>query len=414
MTAAPLTISVLTVGDELLSGEVVDTNLPSIARALSELGLAVARHVTAADDIEDIARWVRELCRESDAVIVTGGLGPTNDDLTCEAVARAAGLELVHQPHLERDLRAFFEAMGRPMVEENLKQAFLPAGSMEIPPAGGTAAGFMLELDGALVAVLPGVPREMDEMMASHVVPELSKRHGGGEVTVTRRLMTFGAGESDVANLLSDLIGKGPVRYGFLAQSGPIVVKLTACAASQREALEIIGREQALATERLGALLYATDEETMEEVVGRLLRESGKTLAVAESLTAGMVCARIANVPGSSDYFLGGVVAYSSDSKREILDIPDELLADGAVNTAVAEAMAQSVRRLFGSDIAVSTTGVAGPGQGGESKPPGTACVALAHPGGVVSLERRLPGYRQMVRNIATMAALNAVRLYLS
>jgi PncC family amidohydrolase len=203
-----------------------------------------------------------------------------------------------------------------------------------------------------------------------------------------------------VANLLSDRIGKGPVRYGFLAQSGPIVVKLTASGASAPEALEAVERERAAASERLGALLYAVDDETMEEVVGRLLREAGKTLAVAESLTAGMV-------------FLGGVVTYSMESKREVLGISDELLADGAVSTAVAEAMAESVRRMFGSDIAVSTTGVAGPGQGGESKPTGTACVALAHPGGVVSLERRLPGYRQMVRNIATMAALNAVRLYL-
>ena len=232
-------------------------------------------------------------------------------------------------------------------------------------------------------------------------------------MSVTRRLMTFGAGESDVANLVSDLIGKGPVRYGFLVQNGPIVVKLTATGASRDEALEVIERDKVLAAERLGPLLYAVDDESMEEVVGRLLRDAGQTLAVAESLTAGMVCARVANVPGSSDYFLGGVVTYSAGSKREILGLSGEQLKDGAVNTVVAEAMAESARKLFSADIGISTTGVAGPGPGGEVKPPGTACVALASGDVAFSVERRLPGYRQMVRNIATMAALNMVRLHL-
>lgn len=412
MSASYARISVLTIGDELLTGEVIDTNLTSIAKAVGSLGLVVSRHLTIGDDIEVIVRAVDELCAQSDALVVTGGLGPTSDDLTCESVAAAAGRELEFHPHLEENLRSFFDAMGRPMVVENLKQAYLPRGSVEIPAAGGTASGFMLEHDGALVAVLPGVPREMEEMLDAAVLPELEKRFGGGEVTVTGRVMTFGAGESDVAHLVADLMGKSVVRYGFLAQSGPIVVKLTATGGCREDALALVEAERSRVVERLGPLVYGIDDETMEENVGRLLRASGLKLAVAESLTAGMVCSRIVNVPGSSDYFLGGVVTYSIAAKHEVLGLSAGLLRDGAVKEEVALAMAVSVREMYSADIGVSTTGIAGPGAGKENKPPGTACVALVHEDKRFSLERRLPGNRQMVRDIATMAALNTVRLH--
>lgn len=406
-------ISVLTIGDELLSGEVTDTNLPAIAGELGKLGLTVWRHLTVGDEVHEIVRAVRELAAQSVLVVVTGGLGPTSDDLTCESVAVASGREMVFQPHLEENLRTFFESMGRPMPHENLKQAYLPRGATEIPAAGGTAPGFMLEHDGALVAVLPGVPREMEDMLASHVIPEVKKRFSGAEVSVTRRIMTFGAGESDVASLVGDLIGRGPIQYGFLVMGGLVVVKLTAKGDTREEALAVIEPEQQKVAERLGPLMYGIDDEPMEEIVGRLLRESGQTVALAESITAGMVCSRIANIPGSSDYLRGGVVSYTLDVKRDVLGLSPELLRDGAVYTEVAEAMARSVRDMFSADIGVATSGIAGPGTGGEKKPPGTACVALAHEGGVYSLERRLPGYRQMVRNITTMAALNMVRLHL-
>jgi competence/damage-inducible protein CinA-like protein len=412
MSAEAARISVLTIGDELLSGEVADTNLGSIARELKELGLVVCRHYTVGDSIPEIAGAVRELSERSEALVVTGGLGPTSDDLTCEAVAKAVGRPLEFQPHLEKNLRRFFEAMGRPMAEENLKQAYLPEGSTEIPTAGGTAPGFMLEHSGALLAVLPGVPREMEDMLKSHVVPEFKRRFEGFGVSVTRRIMTFGAGESDVASLVADLIGKGTVRYGFLAMGGPVVVKLTASGETRQAARSLVDAEQELVSERMGPLMYAVDDEPMEEVVGGLLRGAGLTVAAAESITAGMVCSRMTNVPGSSDYFLGGVIAYSLDAKRDILGLPEGLLKDGAVSTDVVEAMAVSVRKMFSTDLGVATSGVAGPGTGGERKPPGTACLALAHDGGVISLERRLPGYRQMVRNITTLAALNMIRLH--
>lgn len=409
---APL-IAVLTIGDELLSGEVQDSNLQSIATALRPLGLSVSRHVTVADSVDDIATEVDALARSCDVVIVTGGLGPTSDDLTTESVAKAAGRSLVFHPHLEKNLRAFFDAMGRPMRDENLKQACLPEGASEIPPAGGTAPGFILEHEGALVAVLPGVPREMESMLATAVIPALRQRFASAEVCATRRLMTFGMGESDIAGVVSSRIGAGPVKYGFLVMGGPIVVKLTATAGTMEEAAGLLDVEQAAAERLLGDLLYAVDDEPMEAVVGALLRERGLTIATAESVTAGMVSARLANVPGSSDYLKGGIVAYAVEEKERLLEVPAGMLAAGTVSREVAEAMARGAAKVMGADIGVATTGVAGPGAGGETKPVGTCAIAVAHDSDVFSLERRLPGPRQMVRNIATFAALNMVRLHL-
>lgn len=406
-------IAALAIGDELLSGEVLDTNLRSIAVALSRLGLVVTRHVTVPDEIDDIVRDVRLMAATSDVVIVTGGLGPTSDDLTTEAVGKATGSALVFHPHLEKMLRDFFGSLGREMRDENLKQAYLPEGAVEVPTAGGTAPGFMIEYDGALIAVLPGVPREMESMMDSHVMPEIEKRFPASETTTTRRIMTFGLGESDMAGLVADRIGAGPVKYGFLVMGGPIVVKLTASGPGAAAVEAMLDDEQKKVEERLGKLIYAVGDETMEEVVGQLLREQGMTIATAESITAGMVSSRLANVPGSSDYLVGGVIAYGIGEKTKVLEVPDELLREGAVNRPVAEAMARGARELFGTDLAVSTTGVAGPGTGGERKPTGTVAIALSHAAGEMSLERKLPGPRNMVRNIATMAALNLVRLHL-
>jgi len=410
--SSPL-IAVVTIGDELLSGEVLDTNVGAIASALREPGLRISRHVTVPDSLEEISREVRGLASSFDAVIVTGGLGPTSDDLTTEGVALGTGRELVLQPHIVENLKLFFSRLGRPMPDENLKQAYFPEGATEVPTAGGTAPGFMLEHDDALIAVLPGVPREMESMLASDVMPAICERFQTAGVIVTRRIMTFGRGESDVAKLVADRIGAGPVDYGFLVMGGPIVVKLTATGTTHEEAASLLDAEQAEVLSRLGNLMYGVDDQSMEEIVGGLLRERGMTIATAESITAGMVASRIANVPGSSDYLLGGIVAYTNEAKESLLRVPTGLLSEGAVNRPVAEAMARGAREAYSSDIAVATTGVAGPGSGGEAKPPGTVAIALAAAEGTISLEARLPGWRNMVRSIATMAALNFVRLHL-
>lgn len=408
------TIAVLTIGDELLSGEVQDSNFPAIARAVSELGLTVSRHLSVGDEKDEISRAILELCRYAGVVVITGGLGPTSDDLTSEAVADAAGRKLEFHEHIASGIREFFARLGRPMSEENLKQAYLPSDSVEIPAAGGTAPGFMLVHEGVLIVALPGVPREMESMLASHVKPEIARRFSSASVSVTRKVLAFGAGESDIAGMVSDLNCAGPIRYGFLALGGPIVVKITASAPTAGQAGRMLDEEEGRIRERLGRLVYGVDEDTMEGVVGLMLAGSGVTIAVAESCTGGMVCARITNVPGSYGYFKGGVVTYGIDAKANILGIPAETLAEGAVSVQVAGAMASSVRSLFGTDLGVGVTGVAGPGRGGEEKPVGTLCLGLAHEGGVASWEVRLPGDRAMFRGIATMAALQVVRLHLS
>jgi nicotinamide-nucleotide amidase len=405
-------IAVLTVGDELLSGEITDTNFPAIATAVTGLGLVVSNHVTVGDDTERIAGAIRYLSRDADAVIITGGLGPTSDDVTRESVARATGRELVFREDLAEVIRSYFESFDRRMNEENLRQAYIPKGARYIPPAGGTAPGFVIEEE-PMIFALPGVPREMKDMLKSHTLPLLEGTFRGGGVTVTRRMMTFGLGESEVAALVGDLIGKGKVKYAFLALGGPIVVKLTAGADTKELASRLLDEEQEKVEKKLGNLVYSTDDRTMEEVVGELLRERSMTIAVAESITGGLVCGRITNVPGSSDYFLGGVITYGIGSKKGILGIPDEALSDGAVSRSVAEAMAKKVRALFQSDLGIAVTGVAGPGSGGESKKVGTVCLGLVHPGGVESFEVRLPGDRPLIRSIATIGALNAVRLHL-
>jgi nicotinamide-nucleotide amidase len=416
VTTGPSTggeVAVLSIGDELLSGEVVDTNFPYIVEELSSLGLAVREHDTVADDEPAIAEAVARLAAASDVLIVTGGLGPTNDDVTREGIARAAGVPLVRQAHIEERLRSIFEALGREMAEENLKQAFLPEGAIEIPVTRGTAPGFMIEISDSLVASVPGVPSEMAAMLASDVIPEIGRRLREGGVTVTRKLMTFGRGESDVAALLHDRIEAGDVRYGFLAQAGPIAVKMTVAAGSFEEAAEALDAEESMVRERLGQLVYAVGDVPIEKVVGDMLMELGVTLAVAESCTGGMVCARLTNVPGSSRYFMGGAVTYTPRSKESVLGVPQELLLKGVVSRPVAEAMAKGARKTFGTDIGIAITGLAGPDSAGEDKPVGTVCFGLADASGVYSYEVRLPGDRSMVRSIATMGALNAVRLHL-
>ncbi|PKQ28248.1 MAG: damage-inducible protein CinA [Candidatus Anoxymicrobium japonicum] len=407
-------IGVLTVGDELLSCETLDTNVRFIASSLGEAGFVVSRHVTVPDNVEDISREVRALSHVCEAVIVTGGLGPTSDDLTRESISSAVGKELVFHPSLKDGLERFFKRLGRPMAKENLSQAYLPQGAVVIPPAGGTAPGFMIARGAALIVALPGVPKEMQSMLATHVMPELARRFPTAELSVTRRIMTFGMGESDVAGVVADLIDAGSVKYGFLATEGVVVVKLTARGADAKCANAMLDVEQAMVAERLGNLIFAVGDRSMEDATGELLRERALTIATAESVTAGMVSSRIANTPGSSAYLRGGVVAYSADEKTRLLNVPANLLADGAVSEDVAEAMAHGARALFDSDLAIATTGIAGPGSLRENKPVGTVVIALAHEKGVLSQTYLLPGDRMRIRNVATLAALNMVRLHLA
>jgi nicotinamide-nucleotide amidase len=408
---------VLSVGSELLLGDLTDTNATWLSRRLTEQGVEVVLHLAVGDDVDRLVASVRWLAAEVDLIIVGGGLGPTADDLTREALAAAAGRDLVHHPELEETLVARFAAMGRRMAPQNVRQTYLPAGADPIP-AVGTAPGFRLQLHGgrrAHVVAMPGVPWELHAQFEDAVVPLLAELTGGG-VTVTRVLHVAGRGESDVAEIVEPLVdaGDGTV-LSFLARSSEIQVRLTVRAPDRATAL---ARSEPL-VERLSAALggavVGVDDDDLETVVLRLLRARGRTLATAESATAGDIAARLARVPGASDALVGGAVVYTARAKQEVLGLPASLLeAHGTVSEETTRALAAAAQQRFRSDHALAVTGVAGPSEV-DGLAVGTAFWALAHPDGQVEVHgRRIPGDRQQVIARLGSAALDLLRVRLA
>lgn len=415
-SGTPLRAAVLSVGSELLLGDLTDTNATWLSRRLTEHGVEVVHHLAVGDDVDRLVAALHWLAGEVELLLVGGGLGPTADDLTREAVAAAAGRELVHHPDLEEELVARFAAMGRRMAPQNVRQTYLPEGADPIP-AVGTAPGFRLELPGdrqTQLVAMPGVPWELHAQFEDAVVPLLDRLTGGG-VTVTRVLHVAGRGESDVAEVVEPLVaeGEGTV-LSFLARSSEIQVRLTVRAPDRAAAL---ARSTPL-VERLAAALgdavVGVDEDDLETVVLRLLRARGRTVATAESATGGDVAARLARVPGASDALVGGVVAYSAEAKQDVLGLPASLLAaHGTVSEATTRALATAAQQRFHSDHAVAVTGVAGP-TSVDGLPVGTAFWALAHPDGEVEVHgRRLPGDRNQIIARLGSAALDLLRLRL-
>jgi nicotinamide-nucleotide amidase len=405
--------AIVSVGDELTAGLTVDTNAAWLARQLGERGIPADWHLTVGDDRPAIAEAVATAAGRASVVVVTGGLGPTGDDLTREALADALGRKLMlDEPSAER-IDEFFRRRGRRMAETNRRQAMVPEGAEALPNALGTAPGIAALLGEADVYVLPGVPQEMRRMFAESVAPRL----GGGEAVVLHRtLHTFGTGESDVGAVIADLMEPGrAVHVGTTASAGLVSVRLRARGETRQEAERLVAEAADEVRRRLGELIVGEDDETMAERVGRLLRDRGQTLATAESCTGGLVSQLITAVPGSSDYYVGGAVAYSNALKRDVLGVPAGTLnAHGAVSAETAEQMAAGARERFAADWAVSLTGIAGPGGDTEDKPVGLVFVALAGTGGVDTSRYVFPGTREMVRLRAALAALNALRLALT
>jgi len=404
------TAEIVTIGTELLLGQLVDTNTAIIARALADVGIDVHRQTSVGDNERRIAAAVSEAHARADAVICAGGLGPTVDDMTREAVAQATGRELVlHEPSLAA-IRARVERLGRVMSENNARQAMLPRGATAIENPNGTAPGFIVEVGRKAVIAVPGVPAEMRWMLRERVIPFLTDRFGVSATIVTRVLHTFGASESDIDLRIADLFRSGVnPSIAVLAHSGQIDVKLTAKAGSREQAVAMIRELEPIVRERLGDPVFGADDDTLEGVAGARLRERGWTLAVAESCTGGMLAETITRAPGSSDYFVGGVIAYSDDVKVERLRVSADLLArHGAVSEEVSIAMAQGVKAELKSDVGISITGIAGPGGGTKEKPVGLVYIGLAVPGrSAEAMKRRLPGDREFIRRLATMHALS-------
>jgi len=404
---------VVGVGTELLLGQIANTNAQWISERLADIGVDVLHHQVVGDNLDRIADALRHALSRADVVIATGGLGPTQDDITRQAVASVARATLVRQADLEEMIRQKFARVGRSMPESNLVQADVPEGARVILPGPGTAPGLVLDVGGVRMYALPGVPAEMAEMMESSVLPELAALAGPAAI-VSRVIRCVGIAESRIAELLDDLFhGSDNPTLAYLAGGGEVRVRLTAKATSREEARALIEPVLEEVARRIGDFVFTTDDEELEEAVGRLLRAAGKTLACAESLTGGELGGRITSVPGASDYFRGSAVCYTPDAKRDVLGVsPETLDGPGPVSPECAREMAAGARQLFGADVAVALTGAAGPEVHGGAGP-GEVFVAIEAEG--VSHQRglRAPGDREMIRRWAEQAALDLVRRHL-
>jgi nicotinamide-nucleotide amidase len=409
---------IISVGDELVLGQTVDSNSAWLSARLAERGVMTLYHKTVADDLEATARAIKEAAKAAPLVLLTGGLGPTHDDLTRQALARVMRRPLLLHASSLAKIQAFFKGLGREMPVSNRIQAMYPRGTEILKNDWGTAPGLKARLGHSTFYAFPGVPSEMMHMFACHVEPGLTR--GTGRCILTRTLRTFGSGESMVADQLGDLMhrGRNPV-VGTTVSGGIVSVRVRSDFATAKAAERELRATVAQIRRRLGALVFGTDSETLEEVVAGLMRRAGKCLSVAESCTGGLLAKVITDVPGSSAWFLGGWVVYSNALKHEALEVPTLLLRrHGAVSEEVARTLAEGALRKSGADFALALTGIAGPDGGSKDKPVGTVWIGLAVKRGrktEVQAERfRFPGNRGMVRDRAVKTALNLLRMQLS
>ena len=404
-------VELLSIGDELLLGDIVDTNAPWLSRRLGAVGIRIARRETVGDDEDAIVQAVRAALDRTGAVICTGGLGPTEDDLTRPAVARVFGRELRVDEEILARIRARFTEQGREMPERNRVQAERPDGAIVFPNDWGTAPGFALEDDaGRFVVVLPGVPREMERIVEAHVLPFLRRRWPAGARPLLHRVVrTTGIAESVLADRIADVAeAVRPITVAYLPRLTGVDLRLTSWGAMDAaDAVRRLAEAEAALRERGGGYIYGTDGDDLAAVVGDALRRRGLTLGLAESCTGGLIAKRITDVAGSSAYFLGGLVTYSNESKQALLGVRESTLAaHGAVSEETAREMAVGARRALGADVAVSVTGIAGPGGGSAEKPVGTVWIGIAMDDAVEARRFRFLGERDEVRERAAQAAL--------
>jgi nicotinamide-nucleotide amidase len=400
------------IGTEILLGQISNSNAQWMSERLAEIGVDVLHHQAVGDNVERIAEAYRTGLSRADVVISTGGLGPTQDDVTREGIALALGVELERHPEIEDFLREKFRSLERSMPEINLVQADVPAGCRYILPERGTAPGIAWERDGKRLYAVPGVPAEMREMMHGTILSELAQV-AGPSVLVSRVIRATGVAESKVAELLDDLSGSSNPTLAYLASSGEVKVRLTAKAPSRAEADDLLRPLAEDVTSRLGRAVFTAGDEELEHVVGRLLRAARRMVACAESLTGGGLAERLSHAPGASDYFLGSAVCYSAQAKHDVLGVSKETLeGPGVVSEECAREMAAGARGIFGADVAVALTGAAGPEPHGGA-PAGQVWVALDANGTRDVRGFRAPGDRQQVVRWAQQAALDMVRRYL-
>lgn len=406
-----LNAEIIAIGSEMLTPFRVDTNSLWLTERLNSMGIDVKLKTVVGDDESRLEETVRDAIKRSEIVIATGGLGPTEDDITRKIFARVLKRRLILDDAILEKLRARFAKRNMPMPEINARQAFVIERAEVLPNPNGTAPGMLIAEGKCTIAMLPGPPREMKPMFDAVVAPML-KQQVGDVVICRRKLSIFGLGESAVDERAAPVYTKfqNPVTT-ILFKDGQIELHLTAQAKNDTEANRLLDELAGQLDEALGEYVFSRRDETMEQVVGDLLRWRGYSLATAESCTGGLLAGRITEVPGSSDYFLEGVVTYSNEAKMRMLGVPAAMLEEhGAVSEAVACAMAAGVRKLADSTFGIGVTGIAGPGGGTEEKPVGLVYIALADEDTVTARKLIFPGDRQFIRMLTVNSALDLIR----
>lgn len=403
---------IISVGTELLLGEIVDTNASYLSQKLAELGIDVHYRHTVGDNLARLSDVISTALSRSDIVLLTGGLGPTDDDLTREAISEATGRPLRRVAASETWLREFFAARNRPLADSNLKQADAPEGAEHMPNSCGTAPGIYLQWQGKLLFAAPGPPTELHAMTERTILPLLRKALGETNQLFTRSLLMADIGESNVATALKDLIdAQADPTIAMYASPALVRVRLATKAPDEASAQARFAPVEAQIREILGNHVFGVDDDTMGTVLGRLLTERRQTLAVAESCTGGLVASKITDAPGASAYFLTGVVAYANETKMRLLHVPAEIIEQhGAVSEECARAMAEGVRTDSGADYGIATTGIAGPGGGTDEKPVGLVYIAVADANGTFVLRQYWPGNRDQFKQRVSQMALGLLR----
>ena len=404
---------IISVGTELLLGQIVDTNAAYLAMQMANLGIDVYRKTVVGDNLDRATTAIAEALERADIVLLTGGLGPTEDDITRDAIAKVINEPLIEHAEIAEQLRQRMARRRGHYGMSTLRQALLPASAQPIPNPVGTAPGILVERNGKLIIAMPGVPTEMKAMFEEHVRTILQKHTANMEaIIVSRVLRCIGIGESALTERIGDLIAAqvNPTIASLVTQ-GEVWLRLTAKAQSEDDARKIIAPVERAIRERVGEYIFGVDDESMERIVGDLLRERGWTIAIAESCTGGLIADTLTNVPGSSAYVKGAVVAYTDAVKHNVLGVSDEILSQyGAVSEPCACAMAEGVRRLLDTDIGLSVTGIAGPTGGTPTTPVGTVFIALADDASTICEHHLFGGGRRAIKERACKTALNLIR----
>jgi len=406
---------IISIGSEILSGQITDTNANFIAKKLVESGIDLEYISAVSDNPKSLLSTLKLALQRSDLIITTGGLGPTEDDITYQTIARALNLKLIKYPEAEENLKRILNKINKIISPSNLKQVYLPEGAKIIINRYGTAPAMILEKDNKIICSFPGVPHEMKNLIEENLIPYLKEKYPPSVIKKSKILKLTGLGESSVNELIRDYINKQTnFSFGIYASPEDIQVQITTQAPTEKEADKLLQFSATQLTKILGNYVYGSDEEPIEEVVGNLLKTKKLKLAVAESCTGGMLGEMITRIPGSSEYFQGGVISYNAMIKEDLLKVSSKVIRKyGEVSKEVAKLMAESVRINCHSNIGVSITGIAGPGGATEKKKVGLVYMALADGKKTITQKHQLFGSRQLIRLRSARRALNMLRMYL-